>query len=101
MLDIGNLGGNCAARAGLNIHGQVVGNSDLADVTAFPHAFLWSRESGIKDLGTLGGTFAQADAVNDSGEVVGTSCTAGDQAPRWLMEAGSENSNSVPEGKRN
>lgn len=80
MLDIGNLGGNCASPAGLNIYGQVVGNSDLADVTAFPHAFLWSWESGIKDLGTLGGTFAQADAVNDSGEVVGTSCTAGDQA---------------------
>ena len=80
MLDIGNLGGNCAAPAGLNIHGQVAGNSDLADVNAYPHAFLWSWESGMRDLGTLGGTFAQADALNDSGEVVGTSCTQGDQA---------------------
>jgi probable HAF family extracellular repeat protein len=79
MLDIGNLGGNCAAPAGLNAKGQVAGNSDLADVNIYPHAFLWSRESGIKDLGTLGGTFAQADALNDSGEVVGTSCTPGDQ----------------------
>ena len=80
MLDIGNLGGNCAAPAGLNINGQVAGNSDLADVNVYPHAFLWSRESGMKDLGTLGGTFAQTDALNDSGEVVGVSCTQGDQA---------------------
>jgi probable HAF family extracellular repeat protein len=80
MVDMGNLGGNCAAPAGLNIHGQVAGNSDLADVNAFPHAFFWSQESGMKDLGTLGGTFAQADALNDSGEVVGTSCTQGNQA---------------------
>jgi probable HAF family extracellular repeat protein len=79
MLDIGNLGGNCAAPAGINIYGQVAGNSDLADVNVYPHPFLWSRESGMKDLGTLGGTFAQADAINDSGEVVGTSCTPGDQ----------------------
>jgi probable HAF family extracellular repeat protein len=80
MLDIGNLGGNCAAPAGLNNKGQVAGNSDLADVTVFPHAFLWSRQTGMKDLGTLGGTFAQADALTDSGEVVGTSSTQGDQA---------------------
>ncbi|HXP46764.1 MAG TPA: hypothetical protein VN810_05770 [Terriglobales bacterium] len=80
MLDMGNLGGNCAAPAGINIHGQVAGNSDLADANANPHAFLWSRESGMKDLGTLGGTFAQADALTDSGEVVGASCTQGDQA---------------------
>jgi probable HAF family extracellular repeat protein len=80
MLDIGNLGGNCAAPAGINIYGQVAGNSDLSDVNAYPHAFLWTPGSGMKDLGTLGGTFAQADALNDSGEVVGTSCTPGDQA---------------------
>jgi probable HAF family extracellular repeat protein len=79
MLDMGNLGGNCAVPAGLNIRGEVAGNSDLADVNAYPHAFIWTQESGIKDLGTLGGTFAQADALNDSGEVVGTSCTPGDQ----------------------
>jgi probable HAF family extracellular repeat protein len=80
MIDMGNLGGNCAAPAGMNVYGQVAGNSDLADVNAYPHAFLWSKEAGMKDLGTLGGTYAQADALNDAGEVVGTSCTAGDQA---------------------
>ena len=41
----------------------------MADVTADPHAFLWSREEGMKDLGTLGGTFAQADDLNDAGDV--------------------------------
>jgi probable HAF family extracellular repeat protein len=42
--------------AALNIHGQVAGNSDLAG-NMTEQAFLWSRESGMKDLGTLGERF--------------------------------------------
>jgi probable HAF family extracellular repeat protein len=80
MVDLGNLGGNCAAPAGLNILGQVAGNSDVSDPSANPHAFLWTRETGIRDLGTLGGTFSQADALTDSGEVVGAATNEGDQA---------------------
>ncbi|MGA8436837.1 MAG: hypothetical protein WB762_00955 [Candidatus Sulfotelmatobacter sp.] len=79
MLDLGTLGGNCAAPAAMNNRNQVAGNSDVADVTANPHAFLWSREEGMKDLGTLGGTFAQADDLNDAGDVVGASTLSGDQ----------------------
>jgi probable HAF family extracellular repeat protein len=78
MVDLGNLGGNCAAPAAINIRGQVAGNSDVLDPNALPHAFLWSRETGMKDLDTLGGTFSQADALTDSGEVVGTASTAQD-----------------------
>ncbi len=79
MLDLGALGGNCAAPAAINNRGQVAGNSDVADVTALPHAFLWSQETGMKDLGTLGGTFSQADGLTDAGAVVGASTLAGDQ----------------------
>jgi len=78
ILDLGTLGGNCAAPAAINNRGQVAGNSDLGDPNAFPHAFLWSPETGMKDLGTLGGTFAQADDLTDNGEVVGASTVQND-----------------------
>ena len=81
MLDIGTLGGNCAWVAGLNNRGQVAGNSTQADINADPHAFLWSRETGMQELATLpGAAFTQADGINDAGEVIGTACTAGDEA---------------------
>jgi probable HAF family extracellular repeat protein len=79
MVDLGSLGGNCAATAGLNNSGEVIGNSDFADITVNPHAFVWTRETGMKDLGTFGGTFSQADAINEAGSIVGTASYAGDQ----------------------
>lgn len=79
MLDLGTLGGVYASLAALNNRGQVAGNSDLSDVKAFPHAFLWSRKTGMQDLGTLGGTFSQADDLTDAGDVVGASTISGDQ----------------------
>jgi probable HAF family extracellular repeat protein len=79
MVDLGTLGGVYASAAALNNLGQVAGNSDLADVTAFPHAFLWSRKTGMQDLGTLGGTFSQADDLTGAGDVVGASTISGDQ----------------------
>jgi probable HAF family extracellular repeat protein len=80
IVDLGNLGGNCAAPAAINIFGQVAGNSDVSDPSANPHAFLWTRETGIRDLGTLGGTFSQADDLTDFGQVVGAATNEGDQA---------------------
>ena len=52
--DLGNLGGDLGNIAlGINNLGQAVGGSDIAgDLTS--HAFLWSRNTGMKDLGTLG-----------------------------------------------
>jgi probable HAF family extracellular repeat protein len=79
MVDLGTLGGDCAAPAAINNRGQVAGNSNVADPNANPHAFLWSPETGIKDLGTLGGTFAQANDLNDAGVVVGASNTQNDE----------------------
>jgi probable HAF family extracellular repeat protein len=51
----------------------VVGHSDLTGDTTF-HAYLWTRETGMRDLGTLPGDFASvALGINDRGEVVGGS----------------------------
>jgi probable HAF family extracellular repeat protein len=75
--DLGNLGGDggfggnhaCA----INNQGQVVGHSDLTGDTTF-HAYLWTKETGMRDIGTLPGDFASlANAINDSGQVVGAS----------------------------
>jgi probable HAF family extracellular repeat protein len=77
VTDLGNLGGDggfggnhaCA----INNQGHVVGHSDLTGDTTF-HAYLWTRETGMRDLGTLPGDFASvALGINDRGEVVGAS----------------------------
>lgn len=50
------------------------------------HAFLWTRQHGMRDLGTLPGDVASgAVAINDRGEVVGTSVDASGnlRAVRW------------------
>jgi probable HAF family extracellular repeat protein len=80
-LDLGNLGGSvdvslpAVGNRGLYIsnRGEVVGGSALAgNKTA--HAFLWTRDAGMKDLGMLNGdSNSGALAINDRGEVVGVS----------------------------
>ena len=88
MTDLGNLGGDgrfggnhaCA----INNRGQVVGHSDLTGDTTF-HAYLWTRETGMRDLGTLQGDFASlAIGINDRGEVVGASLAA-NFSPRAIL----------------
>jgi probable HAF family extracellular repeat protein len=78
--DLGNLGGtghlNGIEAVNLNNRGQVVGNSDVKG-DAYFHAFLWSRETGMRDLGTLpGDAHSAANGINDAGEVVGVSLDA-------------------------
>jgi probable HAF family extracellular repeat protein len=53
------------------------------------HAFMWSRESGMKDLGSLGAS-SYAEAVNASGQVAGYFVTSlGDlHAFRWTAKDG-------------
>lgn len=78
--DLGNLGGSGLGAGvlalGLNQAGQAVGFSDLpGDQTS--HAFLWTKDGGMKDLGVLPGDAQSAGiAINDSGEVVGVSSDA-------------------------
>lgn len=79
--DLGNLGGTvditlpAVGNRGLYINnrGAVVGGSTLAgNKTA--HAFVWTRDAGMKDLGVLNGDVnSGALAINDRGEIVGVS----------------------------
>jgi len=61
---------------GVNNMGKVVG---VAGTESGQHAFLWSRQYGVKDLGTLCdpewlmtyGGFSMANDINDLGQIVG------------------------------
>ena len=80
-IDLGNLGGSVDVSLMavgnralyINNNGQVVGGSTLAgNKTA--HAFLWTRDSGMKDLGVVAGDDNSGGlAINNRGEVVGVS----------------------------
>ncbi len=80
-IDLGNLGGTvditrmAVGTRGIYINnvGQVVGGSAL-EGNETGHAFLWTRDSGIKDLGVLSGDLhSDASAINNRGEIVGVS----------------------------
>jgi probable HAF family extracellular repeat protein len=87
--DIGNLGGvSWHTPMALNERGDVVGFSNPPgdeDGNFLPHAFIWTRERGIKDLGLIrGDDYSQAFAINDKRVVVGRSCgAAGCRAVIW------------------
>ncbi|SEO67390.1 DUF3466 family protein [Nitrosovibrio sp. Nv6] len=71
--DIGTLGGPGTYATAINEHGQITGNSDLADRSY--HAFITEPNGkGITDLGTLaGGNLSWGFDINASGQVVGES----------------------------
>lgn len=71
--DIGTLGGPGTYATAINNHGQITGNSDLADRSY--HAFI-TGPNGTKmdDLGTFAeGNLSWGSAINDSGQVAGYS----------------------------
>jgi len=70
MRDLGGFGGTCTGVAGLNNHGQVVGQSfRTGDQSAA--AFLWENGSIHELRGSLGGDQTGAIALNEQGQVVG------------------------------
>jgi probable HAF family extracellular repeat protein len=86
VTDLGNLGETCVTPCisptlgplgnvalYINDRGQVFGTSVLAGGET-EHAFVWTRETGMKDLGTVKGDYASvALGANERGEVVGLS----------------------------
>ncbi len=67
-IDLGNLGGVTGNFAfDINNRGQVVGQSDLPGDTTH-HAFLWTKDDGMRDLGTLPGIPGSiANGINNKG----------------------------------
>jgi probable HAF family extracellular repeat protein len=97
ITDLGNLGGTCITPCNsptlgplgnvalyITNKGQVFGASVLAGEQT-QHAFVWTRETGMKDLGTVPGDYASvALGANEKGEVVGFSF-AKTGAPRAFL----------------
>lgn len=83
VTDLGNLGGVAwNTPMAINRNGDVAGFANVPG-GATPgslneHAFLWTRDGGMRDLGTLGpdDVHSQALGINDQRQVVGVSCTA-------------------------
>lgn len=88
VTDLGTLGGPSSWAYAINERGQVVGYADLDEVRR--HAFLWTREGGMRDLGTLGGGDSVAWGINERGWVIGRSTTGSGKwtAFLWTPEAG-------------
>ncbi len=88
VINIGDLGGD-AWHTPMDIDdaGDVVGFSNPRGVVGIdfnPHAFLWTRATGIQDLRTLpGDENSQALGVNSSRQVVGVSSGALNRAFLW------------------
>ncbi len=84
VTDIGNLGAEWwNTPTAINQHGDVVGFAgDPAFVEGNPlHAFIWTKDNGIKALKPLRGRVpehvdSEAYGINEAGQVVGVSCDA-------------------------
>src|SRR5213595_2885464 len=82
VTDIGNLGAQWwNTPTAINQHGDVVGFAgDPAFVEGNPlHAFIWTKDNGIKALKPLRGRVpehvdSEAYGINEAGQVVGVSC---------------------------
>jgi probable HAF family extracellular repeat protein len=92
-MDLGNIGGHgWNTPAFISNHGQIVGfanaSGDLVNgnLAIKFHAFLWTRERGMRDLGTLpGDALSEALGINEEGQVVGVSYGPGFSHPRAFL----------------
>lgn len=92
-IDLGNIGGHgWNTPTFINNQGQIVGfanqSGDLINgQLAFKfHAFLWTKDRGMRDLGALpGDAISEALGINEAGQVVGVSYGAGFSHPRAFL----------------
>ena len=74
VTDLGSLGGEESAAAGLNNRGQIVGGADTAARGKGPeyitYVFLWENGQ-MRRLPALNGSHAYATAINDAGQMAG------------------------------
>ena len=108
-VDLGNIGGHgWNTPAFINNRGQIVGFANTSgDVVNGKlalkfHAFLWTKERGMRDLGTLpGDAISEALGINEAGQVVGVSFGAGFSHPRaflWQNEVMIDLNSLIPAG---
>ncbi|MES2759934.1 MAG: PKD domain-containing protein [Pseudomonadota bacterium] len=97
VLDLGDFGFPWVDVTGINDAGQVSGIADYrpSDSYDYPHAFRWSRQTGMVDLGALPNhEKSQSAAINASGQVAGVSAARAGLDPgavhavRWTVESG-------------
>jgi probable HAF family extracellular repeat protein len=90
VIDLGNLGSTKFNIAfGINNRGQVVGQSGLPGEGIVFHAFLWTKDDGMRDLGTLpGDVVSWAETINSKDQAVGTSFDANINPHPFLWENG-------------
>ncbi|UHQ19272.1 hypothetical protein LVB87_13955 [Lysobacter sp. KIS68-7] len=77
--NLGDIGGDAwNTPVAINLRGDIAGfGNTVAGIDFAPHAFLWTRRTGIVDLGTLpGDSTSQASGMNELGRVVGQSCNS-------------------------
>lgn len=85
----GRWGGKNSRALAITENGVVVGSAELPGGES--HAFLWTREGGMRDLGTLGGEQSLAIGINRHNQVVGWSETGeGESLFVWTEARGME-----------
>ena len=107
--DLGNIGGHgWNTPTFINNQGQIVGfanaSGDLVNgqLALKFHAFLWTKDRGMRDLGTLSGdAISEALGINEIGQVVGVSYGPGFSHPRaflWQNDVMTDLNSLVPAG---
>ncbi len=93
VTELGSLSGYHCRPTAINDRGEVVGESHISP-SGPPHAFRWTRQTGIQDLGTFDGPQSVAQYVNNEGAIVGSaqkwfsSDRAYNRAFLWTSERG-------------
>ncbi len=78
--DLGNIGGKqWNTPDAINDRGVVTGFANVpggaTEASLYPHAFIWTAQTGMTDLGTLpGDKISEGLGINDRDQVVGESC---------------------------